>query len=568
MAYNTKAIKLDVNQKPIPQIYNPVADEYEVLQGENGAARHIIYGTDGQPISTTGNKLAVRASEVETILNEIKSKDFATQTTLAAILAKIIAAPATEAKQDTLIGHVDGVKSALASILAKLIDAPATEAKQDALAALIGEVDADPTANTLLARIKSLEDKIDAIIDGSAPAVTQLSGSNVPDGEAIPTKETINSVTGLGIKHYSVKRPSPANPKVTITTPGVAGTVFAKDSVSGRLYEFDTRLRYSNDDGASFNTLWNPGAANGLVHGTDYLNIGAAHRLSNGRFLASLTMPDGAPSDIYISDDNADDTSKTFTKVLDMQFGVLSQYYGFYQTENLVFLSEYGPTIADANARFAYMSTDYGSTWTQIFEGPSVNGAHIHHVSYDEYNNIVIIVTGDGVNANLYYSRDFGDTWEQLYEEGYSGTRYQFTGIKALPHCILLGSDCAPIGMYVLDKEFVNGDVVLKAENLRLAYLADNGTGVSVLFHTGLEIDGAIYFASQGTVINQRPGIVATRDGVNWYEIYKHPTKINNTPPVGFRSFFTDGSSLMGRFCNNDGTTRIFEMPLPTWIDY
>ena len=151
MAYNTKEIKLDVNQKPIPQIYNPVTDEYEVLQGENGASRHIIYGTDGQPISTTGNKLAVRASEVETILNEIKSKDFATQTTAAAILAKLIAAPATEAKQD-------------------------------ALAALIGEVDADPTANTLLARLKSLEDKIDAITDGTSPAVTQLSGSYVEIG--------------------------------------------------------------------------------------------------------------------------------------------------------------------------------------------------------------------------------------------------------------------------------------------------------------------------------------------------------------------------------------------------
>ncbi|MGI6078318.1 MAG: hypothetical protein ACOYCB_09195, partial [Fastidiosipilaceae bacterium] len=84
---------------------------------------------------------------------------------------------ATEAKQDTLIGHVDGVESALASILAKLIAAPSTEAKQDALAALIGEVDADPTANTLLARLKSLEDKIDAITDGTSPAVTQLTGS-------------------------------------------------------------------------------------------------------------------------------------------------------------------------------------------------------------------------------------------------------------------------------------------------------------------------------------------------------------------------------------------------------
>ena len=55
----------------------------------------------------------------------------ATQATLASILAKIITAPATEAKQDTIIGFVDGIETALASILAKIIAAPATEAKQD-----------------------------------------------------------------------------------------------------------------------------------------------------------------------------------------------------------------------------------------------------------------------------------------------------------------------------------------------------------------------------------------------------------------------------------------------------
>lgn len=196
MAYNTKAIKTDVDKKPIPQYYNPTLDQYEALLGENGATRHILYGPDGNPLSTDdSNKLAVRASEIETILNEIKSKDFATQTTLAAILAKIIAAPATEAKQDTLIGHVDGVESALASILAKLIAAPATEAKQDALAALIGEVDADPTENTLLARIKALETKIDAIIDGTSSANVQLSGSKMElYGASINDRPAANTV--------------------------------------------------------------------------------------------------------------------------------------------------------------------------------------------------------------------------------------------------------------------------------------------------------------------------------------------------------------------------------------
>lgn len=152
MAYDEKTLKRDGSGiTPVPQHFNPIADDYEPIYGRNNAGRVELYGPDGNPISTDdSNKLAVRASEIETILNEIKSKDFATQTTLAAILAKLIAAPATEAKQD-------------------------------ALAALIGEVDADPTANTLLARIKSLEDKIDAIIDGSAPAVTQLSGSIIAD---------------------------------------------------------------------------------------------------------------------------------------------------------------------------------------------------------------------------------------------------------------------------------------------------------------------------------------------------------------------------------------------------
>lgn len=148
MAANTKQIKGDVDRKPSPQYYNPVADEYEYLYGENGASRHILYSSDGQPITSSGNKLAVRASEIETLLSDIKSKDFATQTTLAAILAK-------------------------------LISAPATEAKQTALNALIGEVQAAPTANTLLARLKNLEDKIDKITAGTSPAVTTLAGRNV-----------------------------------------------------------------------------------------------------------------------------------------------------------------------------------------------------------------------------------------------------------------------------------------------------------------------------------------------------------------------------------------------------
>lgn len=73
---------------------------------------------------------------------------------LALLLAKMIVAPATEAKQDT-------ANTALASILAKLIVAPSTEAKQDsmitALNSIIGFIDSveslEGTGNTTLANI-------------------------------------------------------------------------------------------------------------------------------------------------------------------------------------------------------------------------------------------------------------------------------------------------------------------------------------------------------------------------------------------------------------------------------
>jgi len=82
-------------------------------------------------------------------------------TNLASILAKVIAAPATETKQDTLIAKDFATQTTLAALLAKVIAAPATEAKQDALAALIGTLaDAaviDPTAaGSVIAELKGI----------------------------------------------------------------------------------------------------------------------------------------------------------------------------------------------------------------------------------------------------------------------------------------------------------------------------------------------------------------------------------------------------------------------------
>src|SRR3972149_6441716 len=85
----------------------------------------------------------IAAPATEAKQDTLIAKDFATQTTLAAALAKVIAAPSTEAKQDTLIAKDFATQTTLAALLAKVIAAPATEAKQD-------------TGNTSLASLLAL----------------------------------------------------------------------------------------------------------------------------------------------------------------------------------------------------------------------------------------------------------------------------------------------------------------------------------------------------------------------------------------------------------------------------
>lgn len=139
-------------------------EEITTLNGGAVAAQHVerillaLRTGNGIAIDLTGDQTFGLDVDVTRIP---LPTDAATQTTLAAILAKLIAAPSTEAKQDT--GN-----TSLASILAKIIAAPATEAKQDtgntSLASILAKIIAAPateakqdTAITSLAAILTTE---------------------------------------------------------------------------------------------------------------------------------------------------------------------------------------------------------------------------------------------------------------------------------------------------------------------------------------------------------------------------------------------------------------------------
>lgn len=70
MAFNTKSIVKDLNQKPVPQYYNPELDIYQVLEGKNGANKVILYNEAGAAID-----LATLINTVVTAINNIYNKD-------------------------------------------------------------------------------------------------------------------------------------------------------------------------------------------------------------------------------------------------------------------------------------------------------------------------------------------------------------------------------------------------------------------------------------------------------------------------------------------------------------
>ena len=170
------------------------------------------------------------------------------ESALASILAKLIAAPATEAKQDAIVtalgslataanqgtansalasvvsllttqaGYLDGVETALASILAKLIAAPATEAKQD-------------TGNTSLSSI-----------DGKTPALGQaVAGSSVP--VVLPAAQITTLTPPAAITGYAT---SAKQDDAATLFGAVAETAPASDTASsglnGRLQRIAQRL--------------------------------------------------------------------------------------------------------------------------------------------------------------------------------------------------------------------------------------------------------------------------------------------------------------------------------------
>ena len=194
MPYNTKALKTDVSGvKPAPQHFDPGIDDYDVALGRNGASRVELYGPDGNPLSTTEGKLAVRATEIETFLE--------------AILDKIIATPSTEAKQEAIRLLLDSLDKKDYSTLAK--------------------------QNEILTKLAALEAKLNNALD------VQLSGSNIEDVVKNVNIITTKRKQAAEYDIYGAKWDKSSSPTLTRTDDAVGLTANAGVGYQSVTNDFD-----------------------------------------------------------------------------------------------------------------------------------------------------------------------------------------------------------------------------------------------------------------------------------------------------------------------------------------
>ena len=285
-----------------------------------------------------------------------------------------------------------------------------------------------------------------------------------------------NAVTPLNNVSYTKISNRPINNKtisvVSESAKAIDGTTvrkvrgISKDGSTFYSNQPYAQITESKDFGQTWNKLFDiPKAEAGLIE-----------QLDNGELIIFVT--ESAPTTnlvrrIYTTEGYGTDNVQLVSRLMSQRdkcyFG---GQWGFDMYKNIILATEYGAkykpdadpadlswvNVEGGNARYVWMSLDYGKTWKTIFDLNSKTngiGVHIHSAVYDYVWNRIWVHHGDGATGRngMYYSDDLGKTWIYALQNNADGANFsQATCTVALPDCILFGSDSQPNGVYRLDR--------------------------------------------------------------------------------------------------------------------
>jgi len=248
-------------------------------------------------------------------------------------------------------------------------------------------------------------------------------------------------------------------------------------------------------------------------------NVYGVRQLDNGELLVSQANNGSSSAGLLFLSSGYPTlgASATWTQVLHAGNGLatgvyISGQWGMSSYGNIVVVSEYGGKVINNNARYVYLSRDYGQTWAIIFDiGNSPdNQTHIHGVAYDPWWDAIWLVNGDtSSNHKTRVSFDHGTTWQIV------DTNSQFTGVLPLPSAIVFLSDMDPSGVYTI------------ARGSKSSIAAPS---IAVNLGAGLIYQGQMPFRSNAglhlcllpfTSGTTEPGVlVATYDGIHFVTLW------------------------------------------------
>lgn len=254
------------------------------------------------------------------------------------------------------------------------------------------------------------------------------------NGSIVDTEDNVLRVKQYGTIETHVKKPLKPQSGFIVPETISPGANIRCTSVDGQgaLYGFRFKeVIKSTDEGVNWTTLWvasEPRFVNNVVY------------LANGALLVVLASnQDTGDLDgcIYLSDAN----QENFTKVLETPRGCVGLSYGIFTYDPYVLLSEYGPKQQGVDSpRRAYLSSDYGATWRQIFEIENHLNVHTHNIAMDTFTGRIWVTVGDqNPEKNAYYTDNWGETWQTLWASGECPINP--LSIVCLPDCVLIGSD-------------------------------------------------------------------------------------------------------------------------------
>lgn len=234
-----------------------------------------------------------------------------------------------------------------------------------------------------------------------------------------------------------------------------------------------------------------------------------------------------------------------------------------------IFIVEYG--LPKPTAYRAYMSTDDGVTWTEIFDLTDHNedsNVHCHGITYDPWRGGVYISIGDTGNA-IYYSENpeaASPTWTVVEgsESDSSGT-HQATTLRAVEAGLIALADGLPHSIYLYPRR--TGSTAVGPPKAIARFRGDTPTafGATLWRNGGYEDPQptAPIFAcineAPTALAGLYPGIYVSQDGgCSWTLAYRHTSATDATGRVGIDSVW--GPDINGKVIariNIDGTYKV-----------